>query len=119
MRALASVGKHFNHSEARMNSRTLLAWGAVLLLTGSWPVLTAWAAEEPHAAQAAADDRININTATEAELAKLRGIGPSVAKRIIEYRQAHGDFKKPEDIRKVSGVGKGLWEQNRDRIAVK
>ena len=65
------------------------------------------------------DDPININTATVAELEKLKGIGRHVAKRIVEYRDAHGEFKKPEDIRKVEGVGKSLWEANRDRITVR
>jgi len=65
------------------------------------------------------DERININTATEAELSKLKGVGPGLARKIVEYRNAQGAFKRPEDIRKVQGVGKGLWEQNRDRIAVR
>jgi competence protein ComEA len=66
-----------------------------------------------------AGERVNINTATEAELGKLSGVGGKLAKRIVEYRDAHGEFKRPEDIRKVEGVGKNLWEQNRDRIVVK
>jgi len=65
------------------------------------------------------DERVNINTATEAELSKLKGVGHSLARKIIEYRDAQGAFKRPEDIRKVQGVGKGLWEQNRDRITVR
>ena len=68
---------------------------------------------------ASTEERININTATEAELGKLKGIGRTVARKIIEYRDAHGGFKRPEDIRKVEGVGKGLWEQNRERIVVR
>ncbi len=104
-----------------MNSRTLLALCAVLLVAGGGPASAARAAEErrARAVLTATDDRVNINTATEAELVKLKGFGRTVAKRIIEYREAHGEFKKPEDIRNVSGVGKALWEQNRDRIVVK
>ena len=104
-----------------MHTYSLLALGAVLLITVFGPAAAGWAADAPHdrAIQTATEEPININTATEAELIKLKGIGRNVARRIIEYREAHGEFKKPEDIRKVSGVGKGLWEQNRDRIAVK
>ena len=104
-----------------MHAHTLLALGAVLLITVFGPAAAGWAAAAQHdrAIQTATEEPININTATEAELVKLKGIGKNVARRIIEYREAHGEFKKPEDIRKVSGVGKVLWEQNRDRIAVK
>jgi competence protein ComEA len=62
---------------------------------------------------------VNINTADAKELAKLDGIGHALAEKIIDYRQKNGPFQKPEDLRKVSGVGRGLWERNRDRIVVK
>lgn len=65
------------------------------------------------------DERVNINTATEAELSKLKGISQSLARKIVAYRTAQGAFKRPEDIRKVQGLGKRLWEQNRDRITVR
>jgi competence protein ComEA len=91
-----------------------------LLVAGSAPAAFLEAADEPGRTLAAAkDERVNINTATEAELTKLKGIGRTVARRIVEYRETHGEFKKPEDVRKVEGVGKRVWEQNRDRIAVK
>ena len=52
--------------------------------------------------------RININTADEKELDSLPGVGPSTAKRIIEYRETEGSFQKPEDIKKVKGIGAGF-----------
>lgn len=79
-----------------------------------WP-LPAPAQEE----KAASQGKVNINTASRAELMKLNGIGPAVADKIIEYRKTHGAFGKPEDIRKIQGIGKGLWERNRDTITVK
>lgn len=104
-----------------MRTRTLLGLGAAILIATSSPVTAVRADDEAgdRAAPTVTENRININTATETELVRLKGIGHGVAKRIIEYRQTHGDFKRPEDIRKVSGVGRVLWEQNRDRIAVK
>ena len=39
------------------------------------------------------------------DLDAIPGLGPALAKRIVEYRQAHGPFKKIEDLREVSGVG--------------
>ena len=64
-------------------------------------------------------DKVNINTAGAKELMTLEGVGRRVAEKIMEYRQAHGPFKKPDEIRRVEGIGGGLWEKNRERIVVK
>jgi competence protein ComEA len=50
---------------------------------------------------------------------KLSGVGPGTADRIIEYRQAHGPFRRVQDLEKVEGVGKGVIERNEGRMAVK
>lgn len=63
-------------------------------------------------------DKININTAGVPELMTLDGVGRRVAEAIVQYRQQHGPFKRPEEVRRVSGIGAGLWERNRDRIVV-
>jgi competence protein ComEA len=64
-------------------------------------------------------EKVNINTADVKALMRLSGIGRSVAERIVQYRDTNGPFKKPEELRKVEGVGAGLWERNRERIVVK
>ncbi len=66
--------------------------------------------------QPAAEGKVNINTADQAELETLPGIGPSLAKRIVDYRQAHGPFARIEDIMNVSGIGPALFEKMRDLI---
>lgn len=48
---------------------------------------------------------INLNTATQAQLESLPGLGPKVAERILEYRKQNGAFKKVEDLMNVKGVG--------------
>jgi competence protein ComEA len=48
---------------------------------------------------------LDINTATEAELAQLPGVGPGLARRIVEYREANGPFATTDDLQNVSGVG--------------
>ena len=48
---------------------------------------------------------ININTADELELQALKGIGPALAKRIVEYREENGPFQKPAEILNVNGIG--------------
>jgi competence ComEA-like helix-hairpin-helix protein len=68
---------------------------------------------------AKADAKVNINEATRAQLMKLSGVGPGTADRIISYRQAHGPFRRVQDLEKVEGVGKGVIERNEGRIAVK
>ena len=51
-------------------------------------------------------EKININTASKRLLMTLDGIGKKMAERIIEYRKENGDFETPEDIMKVSGIGR-------------
>ncbi|MBI2206329.1 MAG: helix-hairpin-helix domain-containing protein [Candidatus Rokubacteria bacterium] len=68
---------------------------------------------------AAATAPVNINTAGVKELMTLAGVGRKVAEKIVEYRTTKGPFKKPEDLRRVEGIGGGLWEKNRERIVVK
>lgn len=63
-------------------------------------------------------DKININTATVAQLTKLNGIGESTAKKIIAYREENGDFKKIEDILLVSGIGEAKFNNIKDYICV-
>lgn len=61
---------------------------------------------------------VNINTATQAELESLPGIGPSKAAAIIAYRQEHGPFARPEDLQDVSGIGPKTWEGLADKVTV-
>ena len=51
------------------------------------------------------NSKVNINTASQTELETLDGIGPSIAAKIIEYRNKNGKFKKVEDLLNVSGIG--------------
>ena len=86
----------------------------------AWPAAAAPPAHtEPNPAPMAASAPININTADIKELMKLEGVGRRVAEKIVEYRDSHGPFKKPEELRKVEGIGSGLWEKNRTRIVIK
>lgn len=57
--------------------------------------------------------RIDINRATEEELLALPGIGPALARRIVEWRRENGRFDSPESLEQVSGIGPAL----RARIA--
>jgi competence protein ComEA len=62
--------------------------------------------------------KVNINTADEATLMALKGIGESKAKAILEYRQTNGPFKSVEDLTKVKGIGDTTLSQIRDLLTV-
>ena len=62
---------------------------------------------------------LNINKATEQDLQTLPGIGPSLASRIIAYRDENGKFSTIEDIKNVNGIGNSKYENIKDYICVK
>ena len=62
---------------------------------------------------------VNINKANQTELETLPGIGPSLATRIIEYRESNGKFSKKEDIKNVTGIGDSKYANIQDLITVK
>lgn len=61
---------------------------------------------------------VNINKAGSEELQTIRGIGPRIAERIIQYRDQNGPFKNPEDLAKVRGVGSAKLQKIKDQIKV-
>ncbi len=61
---------------------------------------------------------VNINTATEAELCEIPGIGPSRAQSIIEYRGEYGKFGTIEDIMNVTGIKDKFFAKIKDHITV-
>ena len=65
------------------------------------------------------DKVVNINTATQTELEELPGIGPSIANKIIQYRNTNGKFKTIEDIKNITGIGDSKFEKIKDFIKVK
>jgi competence protein ComEA len=63
------------------------------------------AAEGGPGAAGAATGPVSLSSATVAQLDTLDGIGPTLAQRIVEYRQAHGGFSSIEQLRQVEGIG--------------
>lgn len=61
---------------------------------------------------------VNINTATQTELETLPGIGPSLALKIINYRNENGKFKDIEDLKNVSGIGESKFENIKNFIII-
>lgn len=62
--------------------------------------------------------KININTASEAELTEITGVGATRAKAIISYREEKGGFRRVEDIKNITGIGDKTYEKIKDKITV-
>ena len=61
---------------------------------------------------------LNINTATQNDLMTLPGVGPSLAKAIIDYRTNRGNFKTIEDIMNVKGLSKATFDKFKSQVSV-
>jgi competence protein ComEA len=62
--------------------------------------------------------KVNINTATVTELQALPRIGAQVARRIVDFREKNGKFKKIEELMKVKGIGEKTFMQLKDMVTV-
>ena len=65
------------------------------------------------------DGKVDINSASEKELEKLNGVGPAIAKKIIEYRNSNGRFTTPEDLLNVKGIGSAKLEKMKSQILIR
>jgi competence protein ComEA len=63
--------------------------------------------------------RVNINTAAAAELDALPGVGPAMARQIVEYRTVHGPFKTLDDMRNIKGLGPKKLEKLQPMVILK
>ncbi|TXK84127.1 helix-hairpin-helix domain-containing protein [Paenibacillus sp. N3.4] len=67
---------------------------------------------------ATAEDRLDLNTATLEQLVKLKGIGPSKAKAILDYRMQKGPFKRIDELTEVKGIGEKMLEKLKPLVYV-
>ena len=100
--------------------RTFLSLVALAFLIAVQP--RAAAAQQQASARAAAKPPatavVNLNTASDAQLEALPGIGAKTAARIVEYRQKNGPFKKIEELMNVRGVGEKNFLKLKAQITV-
>ncbi len=59
---------------------------------------------------------VDVNTADASELERLPGVGPALARRIVEYRAARGKLQSPEELLQVRGIGPKTYEGLKDRV---
>jgi competence protein ComEA len=94
----------------------VLAWqmprSVIRVEPGPSPPYAEWDARLRDAKQ------VDLNRAAVAELKRLPGIGPVLAQRILDYRQQHGSFRRPEELRDVSGIGPKTYEALRDYVVI-
>ena len=108
--------KSSRKNASRLNAALWVLAAGLLAAALGWYVLddrpqelTAGPVDE--AALAAQTAALDLNTATEAELDDLPGLGPALAGRIIAWREEHGPFDTPEDVTQVEGIGPAIYEQ--------
>ena len=92
-----------------------LALMVAVVPAGAMAAKKAQAVQAEAAAQTAV---VDINTASEAELATLNNIGEAKAREIVAYRKANGPFASVEELAKVKGLGAATIEKNRARLTV-
>ena len=98
----------------------LVGLGMLLWQRRTPPLTIAGASASPGAVQWStaleASRRIDVNTAAAAELERLPEVGPSLARRIVEYRQVRGRFGSPEELLRVPGIGPKTYEALKDYV---
>lgn len=89
---------------------------AALVVDGQQIVVPEFGAEPPTGGTA--DGRIRVNSATVPELEQLPGVGPVLARRILEHREEVGGFEEVEDLLDVPGIGEATLADIRDHVLV-
>jgi len=104
------------------DSIRLLAVVALLLVVcgaGSAPLMLAAETDSRTASSAAANARqIDLNKASTEELTTIPGVGEALARRIIEFREKEGPFRRVEDLMKVKGIGEKSFQKMRSHVKV-
>jgi len=97
----------------------LLAWRREAPLAAFEDATTQPPAEHPEwDAALQAQRRVDLNTADAAALARLPNIGPSLAARIVAYREQHGQFLTREELLRVPGIGPATFKRLAEHITV-
>ena len=103
-----------------MKLRRILVVGLLAVVQLSFPALAmnARSSSQKTVRKPLPSEVIDINRASAEDLQKLPGIGPELARRIIEYRQRSGPFKRVEDLMVVRGIGPKKWKGIRPYVRV-
>lgn len=64
-----------------------------------------------------ASEIINVNSATQKDLETLKGVGPVIAERIVQYRESYGNFSSIDELEKIKGISSAWVEKNKSLLA--
>jgi competence protein ComEA len=92
----------------------ILCLGVGLVMTPAFALAQKASAQQ----KPATAEKVNLNTATAEQLQTIPGIGPAMAKRVLEYRAKVGKFTKIEDLINVKGIGDKQFLKMKDRLTV-
>jgi competence protein ComEA len=96
-----------------MSLRRIVATGLAFAMAAFLTAGPALAADQP-----AATAKVDLNTATVEQLTVLPGVGPTLAARIVEYRQKSGGFHSAEELLNVRGIGERNFKKIEGRLTV-
>jgi comEA protein len=96
---------------------TVAALCAAVFTAGAAGALAAPPAKDEGASKSTSP--IDLNKASENQLTEIPGIGPALAKRIVDFRDQNGDFRRVEDLLKVRGIGEKSFQKIRPHVTVK
>ena len=107
---------------AALGGLGLAGLGVSLWIDRPRPIQVVAGPEPQYAAWDAALDaarEIDVNRATAQELERLPHVGPSLAQRIVAWREAHGGFHTIDQLQDVPGIGPAIFEQVRSHVTVR
>jgi comEA protein len=103
------------YPEVKMrSSRISVALGLIVCLGLVLTPLSAYAQRT----KAVSTEKVNLNTASLEQLQTLPGVGPAMAKKIVEHRAKIGKFTKIDEILNVKGIGEKRFQKMKDRLVV-
>lgn len=113
----AAGGLTVNADLARVNLAAILRDGDHIHVFAQENVANTPAIAEETLPTPSGGERVHVNTASLEDLQLLSGIGPALAQRIIDYREANGPFANLEALTQVSGIGPATIEGFREQVA--
>jgi len=90
----------------------------LLAVIAAAPALAAQAEGKAQPVAASTARVVDLNTASAEELTTVPGIGPTLAQRIVEFREKEGPFRRVEDLMKVKGIGEKSFQKLRQHVKV-
>ena len=119
---MSLVKKQIKEVNFMKNPIQLMGWIAIAFMLSNlqcYPADIALAAPANKAVQSSAVQQpVSINKAGSEELQSVRGIGPALAERILNYRQTNGGFKTLEELKEVHGIGDAKFEKMKSQLTM-